>query len=105
MKQLETLYARGNNGKVLEWKIEVQGGKFRVTAGAQNAKKVTSEWTDVEQKNVGKTNETSLESQALAEATAKWKKKQEQHGYFLNVKDIDNELAFIEPMLAQGYQD
>ncbi len=105
MKPLPTLYARGNNGKVLEWTIEVQGNKFRVTAGAQDAKKVTAEWTVCDGKNVGRSNETTPEEQAFSEAQAKWKKKQEQNGYFLSVKDIDKELAFIEPMLAQGYAD
>jgi DNA ligase-1 len=100
-----TLYARGNNGKVLDWTIEVQGNKFHVTAGAQDAKHVTSEWTLCEGKNVGRANETTPEDQAVAEAQAKWTKKVEQNGYFANVKDIDKELTFIEPMLAQGYQD
>lgn len=105
MKQLETLYARGDNGKVLEWQIEVQANKYRMITGAQGFAHVTSEWTVVEGKNLGKKNETSPEQQAVAEATAKWKKKQEQNGYFLNIKDIDKELTFVEPMLAQGYSD
>ena len=104
-KKLPTLYARGNNGKVLEWTIETDGGKYRVTAGAQDAKKVTSEWSLCEGKNVGRANETSPEEQALAEAKAKWKKKVEQNGYFESVKAIDNELDFIEPMLANKYSD
>jgi DNA ligase-1 len=105
MKQLPTLFARGDSGKVLQWTVETDGGKFRMITGTQDGKKVTSEWTIVEGKNVGKKNETSLEAQALAEATAKWKKKQEQGGYFQSIKDIDNELAFTEPMLAQNYGD
>ena len=99
------LFARGNAGQVLEWQIEIDGGKYRVTAGAQGAKKVTSEWSLCEGKNVGRANETTPDEQALSEAQAKWKKKNEQHGYFESVKDIDKELAFIEPMLAHGYQE
>lgn len=100
-----TLYARGNNGKVLDWTIEVQGNKFRVTAGAQDAKHVTSEWTAVQGKNIGRANETTPEEQAFSEAESKWTKKVEQNGYFESVKDIDNELTFVEPMLAKEYDD
>ena len=103
-KTLPLLYARGNNGKVLEWSIEVSGNKFRVTAGAQNAKHVTADWSVCKGKNVGRANSTSDESQALAEAEAKWEKKQKHGGYWLSIKDIDQS-KFIEPMLAKNLKD
>jgi DNA ligase-1 len=103
-KALPMLFARGNAGQILEWQIEVDGGKFRVTSGARGAKKVTSKWTLCKGKNVGRSNETTPEAQALSEAQSKWKKKNEQNGYFESVKDIDKELTFIEPMLAESYQ-
>jgi DNA ligase-1 len=98
-KTLPILYSRGENGKILTWEIEIDGGKYRVTAGAQGAKKVISEWTEVEQKNVGRANQTSVEEQALAEAQAKWKKKA-RTGYTQEIKKIDNCMVYVEPMTA-----
>jgi DNA ligase 1 len=100
---IPTLYARGENDKVLEWTIEVEENKYRTITGAKGFGHVTSEWSECYGKNIGKVNETSDEQQAYTEALAKWKKKKEG-GYFENIKDIDNQL-FFSPQLAYNYND
>lgn len=104
MKQLPTLYARGNNGKVLEWSVEVKGDKYRFITGAQGFKQVTSEWSVAEPKNVGRANATTADEQAVSEATSHWEKKIKRNGYWENIKDIDK-TTFVEPMLAHHLKD
>ena len=104
MNKLPTLYARGNAGQVLEWQIEIDGGKYRVTAGAKGAKHVTSEWTLCEGKNIGRSNETTPEQQALSEAQAKWRKKAKT-GYTSDISKIDKCVSYVEPMLAKNLKD
>jgi DNA ligase 1 len=101
--KLPTLYSRKKSGAIMEWTIEIETNKYRVTTGEQDGKKVVSEWTVCEGKNIGKSNETSPEEQALSEAKAKWKKKTETD-YHENVKDVDN-ANFYQPMLAHNYAD
>jgi ATP-dependent DNA ligase len=104
-KKLPQLFARGNAGQVLEWEIEVEGGRYRTITGAQGCQHVTSSWTELsEGKNLGRSNATTTEEQALAEATSRWEKKQKSGGYWLDIKDIDKS-KFVEPMLANHYKD
>jgi len=97
--KLPILYARGKGTKVLEWTIELNGGKYRTITGAQGAKQVISEWTICEGKSVGRSNETTDDAQAESEAQSKWEKKLKSGGYWENIGDIDQE-KFIQPMLA-----
>lgn len=98
--ELPTLYARAKSGAVLTWDIEIEGNKFRTITGQEGGSKVTSAWTVCTGKNTGKANSTTDDDQAQAEADAKWKKKIKTGGYWEDVKDIDKQMAFIEPMLA-----
>ena len=103
----QPLFKRDSTGKIREWFYEV--GKdstsvaWRTVAGTQDGKKVTSEWRTVEQKNVGKANETSLDEQALLEAEADEKKKLDR-GYFRDISDVDT-FTKIKPMLASKHED
>lgn len=99
-----TLYKRDTTGRVRQWDIEVQGNKYRVTAGLVDGQKVTAEWTVCEGKNIGRANETTPEAQAIAEAKAHWTKKTQQGGYHENIDDIDTPV-FYEPMTAKKYED
>lgn len=102
---LGTLYSRNVDGSVQTWTIEVSGNKYRVVSGRENGQLVVSEWTVCSGKNVGKSNETSPEQQALCEAEARREKKLKSRGYFENRQDIDNKLHFVEPMLAKEFLD
>lgn len=98
--ELPTLYARAKSGAILIWDIEIESDKYRTLAGLENGKKNISAWTIAEGKNSGKSNITDNEQQAYNEAVAKWKKKIKTGGYWEDVKDIDKQGTYIEPMLA-----
>ena len=102
--KLPILYSRTSTGAVQTWEIEVEGNKFRVTSGQEDGKKVVNEFTTCQGKNLGKTNETSPETQAKSEAQAKWDKKCKT-GYCVDIKKIDKCLTYVEPMLAKNLDD
>jgi len=100
---LPTLYKRATTGAIQQWTIEVDGDKYRTIAGQRGGQLTTTEWTDCEGKNVGRSNETTPAEQSLAEAKAKWKKKSEK-GYVENIQKVDDS-GFMQVMLAQNYED
>lgn len=102
------IFKRDSKGAIRIWWFETgfneQGQwAWRTVSGLLDGKRVTSEWKFVEQKNVGKSNETSLSEQAYAEARAERTKKLER-GYFDRIGDIDSFDKF-KPMLAAKYED
>ena len=99
----KTLYSRSTTGKVLEWTIEVLDNHYRTISGYTDGIKTVSQWTVCEGKNLGRSNETTPEQQALNEATAIHRKKMEK-GAFESISDIDIPLYF-EPMLANKWED
>lgn len=99
---LPKIYKRTSTGKIQEWTVEVEGNQFRTISGQTDGKKVISAWTTCAGKNIGRSNETTPEAQALAEATAKRQKKLDGE-YKEKQKDIDT-LSFLEPMLAHEYK-
>jgi DNA ligase-1 len=101
--KLPTLYSRTSTGATQTWTIEIDGGRYRTEYGQIDGKKTTTEWMVAESTNVGRANQRDINAQAEFEAKAIWKKKSEA-GYYENIKDIDRP-AFIEPMLAQKYED
>lgn len=98
---MNTLYKINKHGKLQEWTIETSKDGYRTIAGVTGGKLVTSSWTRVEPKNVGKANETSRREQALKEAKAKWDKKLAS-GYTEN-PDSAVESTFVKPMLARTW--
>ena len=101
--KLETLYSRRGDGKVQEWTIEVEDDKFRTLSGLTDGQKVISEWTIAKAKSIGRSNATTPESQAIAEAKAKWQKKRDK-GYSPTIEAVDDHGLF-KPMLAHNYED
>jgi ATP-dependent DNA ligase len=101
------LFKRDSKGKVREW--EAMSGTdgtdwyWCTVSGLDDGKKVQSGWKIVEQKNVGKANETSLQKQARAEMQAEFSKKKER-GYFESLSNIDT-FEKIKPMLAIKHED
>ena len=102
--QLETLYKRNTIGNIQQWTIEIDttNGKIRSLEGVVNGKITTSEWKQCKVKNIGKKNETTLETQSLKEAEAKHKKKLES-GYTNDINNVDNVEMHEEPMLAHKF--
>lgn len=101
------LYKRDSKGNVRVWRAEVgvTGAScfWRAISGLEDGKQVESGWKVVQQKNVGKANETSLEDQAVAEMMAEFNKKAER-GYFRLRTAIDT-FDKIKPMLASKHED
>lgn len=100
---LPTLFKRRSDGKIQSWSIEVDGPKYRSVSGTLEGDKVTSEWTLAVVKNVGRSNATTPEQQAIAEAKAEWQKKRDK-GYSENQEGVDK-TAIFQPMLAYKFED
>jgi DNA ligase-1 len=94
-----TLYKQDSKGKVREWRMERHGNQYRTIAGLQDGDQVTSDWTEVHGKNIGRANETSAEEQAALEVEAKYTKKKKT-SYHETIDTIETAVIF-EPMLAQ----
>jgi DNA ligase-1 len=103
----QKIYKRDSAGSTRVWWADIgtdgSTWAWRTNSGMDGGKIVVSGWKSVEQKNVGKANETSLEDQANLEATADMKKKLER-GYFENLDAIDT-FEKIKPMLAIKHED
>jgi DNA ligase-1 len=103
----ETLYKLDSKGKVRVWYAETgtDGTRWgvRSVSGLEDGLKVTSEWSFVEQKNVGRSNETSLEDQAISEMESEVQKKKDR-GYFSDLNKIDTFDKF-KPMLAENFEE
>ena len=101
--KLETIYKKTKTGATQEWTIEVVDNKYRSISGQIDGKMKISEWTICYGKNVGRSNETTDNEQAMLEAVAKRTKKLES-GYFENIKHIHKQ-QYFEPMLASKWED
>jgi len=98
------LYKRTSTGKIQTWYQEIDGNKYRTISGQKDGKKVTSEWTVCEGKNIGKANETSPELQCELEVQSNYTKKLAQGKYHTSIKEVDNS-TFFAPMLAKDWHD
>lgn len=104
-----TLYGKTKAGKIKEWTIKVvqlPGGSalIEMEHGLQGGKKIISQQTISEGKNIGKSNETNPYEQACSEAQSRWKY-QIDKGYaedISNIKTGDERELFL-PMLAQRH--
>ena len=97
-----TLYKRDKKGKVRAWSIEHDSVSYWTISGIHPDGKMTKTApTFVEQKNVGKANETSLEQQVLNEVASKIQYQIDQGFTY----DIPSEEKRFEVSLANKYQD
>ncbi len=81
----------------------IDGNSYYSIEGMVGGRMTQNSPTECKPKNVGKTNQTSPEDQAFAEATSKWKKKKKE-GYRENINEIDN-TGLISPQLAKNFED
>lgn len=99
---MATLYKRDKKGKVRAWTIEHDAVSYWTISGIHPDGKMTKTApTFVEQKNVGKANETSLEQQVLNEVASKIQYQIDQGFTY----DIPTEEKRFEVSLANKYQD
>ncbi len=101
-KEFKTIYKRNTNGSINQWKITVNNDSYYTNEGILNGKITQSKNTMVKGKNIGRSNETSDNEQAIKEAESKYKKKIEK-GYSEDINKIDTAKKFFSPMLAHKY--
>lgn len=104
---MKTLYKQTSAGKIQQWTISVKENKVTTVYGLTDGKK--QETTDIisEGKNLGRSNATTPETQALAQAEQLYEAKLKE-GYVTD-KDLaastKNTLAAIKPMLAHPIEE
>lgn len=101
---MKTLFKVDTKDRLRFWKYEVSGDSFRTIAGIVDVETSVnpSEWTVCEPKNVGRSNATTAEQQALSEAESRRDKKLKQGWYQSKEQALQNANPF-EPMSAQTY--
>ena len=109
MDKLPTLYKKTSTGKIQQWTIHTEHTVIVTIYGQVNGKLQETRDVVAEGKNLGKANATTAESQAQAEALAKWQKQVERKGY---VEDAERAAAGetdqeggIAPMLAHKFNE
>ena len=102
--ELPILYKKDTTNKIRQWSIIAEGNKFWTEQGILDGKIVVNKPTITYPKNIGKSNETSAEEQASAEAKAKWEIKKSGE-YFESIDAAQNEKKFFKPMLADKFDD
>ena len=92
----QKLYKLDSKDKVRVWYVEVDGDTYTAYSGIDGGT-LTSKATKVKGKNIGRSNETTAEEQAVAEAHSKWRKKLERELYKL---DLNDKALYQQCMLA-----
>ena len=102
--KLPTLYKNSKRGATQQWTIEVENNKYRTIAGQVGGKLTVTEWTTCKGLNVGKSNATTDNEQALKDAQSNWQYKIDRANYATSIEGIA-QVKFKEPMLAKNYKD
>jgi len=102
LREFGPVYKRRSDKNIHVWSIQVEGDKYRTVSGVLDGEMVVSEWTTCRAKNEGKSNSTTSETQAIAEAQAKYEKKVNQGRYHEKLNDVDKS-KFFAPMLAHEW--
>ena len=109
--KLPPLFKKTSTGADQTWQISVKGSTITTVYGQVGGKMQTA--TDVIKvgKNVGKSNETTPEEQAMFEAQAQWIKKKTAKGYVESLGDARKGkrdvlvAGGIDPMLAHRFDE
>jgi DNA ligase-1 len=94
------LFKKDSKGKIRFLAIDTDGDKVIQVSGIIGGKDVTN-ISQCKAKNVGRSNETSAEEQAVLEAKAKYTKKLKE-GYFETKEEAENTVVIL-PMLAKVF--
>lgn len=95
-----TLHKLDSKGKVRVWSVSTEGGTYSVSHGLLDGAQQNT-LVVCEPKNVGRSNETTAESQAISEAQGLWNKQKDRKGYTVEIPTTQPNL----PMLAHKYKD
>ena len=101
---MQNLYKVDSKGKLRFWRIEVEGDKYRTVSGLIDGTPVESAWKVATPKNVGRSNETTGERQAVLEAESVYADKRVAGGYVDDISQTEAEGPFT-PMLAEKFKD
>lgn len=99
----KTIYKKDTAGNVRFLTVRTEGADLVQISGIVGTDSPIEHRKTCTPKNVGKTNETSPEQQALAEAESKWQNKLSE-GYFESKDDCKTSQVIL-PMLALSYED
>lgn len=109
--EFPTLYSLNSDGSIQCWTISVKGSRIIRTYGREGGAVQVTEDVVGSGKNIGRSNETSAEEQALLEATSAWEKKQKS-GYNVSRRSAAagkvssaHISGGVEPMLAHKWKD
>lgn len=111
MKTFPTLFKKASTGKMWSWSISVDGVTIMETWGEIGGKPQSTSDTIKAGKNLGRSNATSPEEQALLEAEAKHTKKLKGHNYSetLEAAERGEASTLVEggtlPMLAHKFSE
>jgi DNA ligase 1 len=100
-KVFPVLYHKGKSGALVEWHIWVVGNTIFTRHGQVGGKMQETPGVVCEAKNVGRSNETTPEEQAILEAKAMWTFKVERK--YSETKEDAQEEVFL-PMLAADFK-
>ena len=100
--KFETLYGKDSKGNLRVWTIKTEGNSVTVEHGREDGK-LTSKTYYTKGKNLGRSNETTPDQQAILEAEARHTI-QQKHGYFLTKEELKHTCEY-EPMKCQDYKD
>jgi ATP-dependent DNA ligase len=96
------LYHRDSKGNLRVWYVETSSNGYRTVAGLVGGLRVTSGWTYVQGKNIGKSNESTPVSQMVKEVKALYDHKLTRK-YAKSIEALEaKDIAF--PMLAAKYE-
>lgn len=110
LKDFPLLYGLTSKGAIKQWHIKViseDGDIFIVTThGKKDGKQQQDAVTITSGKNLGRANQTTVEQQAIAEATSKWTEKKERDHYEETEEAAkSHDTAVQGPMLALKFAD
>ncbi len=96
------IYKKDSKGKVRVLHVYTKGSDVVQNSGVHGSENMISHTHTCEGKNIGKSNETTPEQQAVLEATSKIENKMST-GYFKTVEEAENNIVIL-PMLAKDYK-
>lgn len=100
---MKTLYKKDTKGNIRYIKLYVIGNQLNQESGIVGTDSPVVNTRVCKPKNVGRSNETTAEQQAISEMESKFANKQSE-GYFDNEYDAENEEVIL-PMLAKSYKN
>lgn len=107
MKKHPTLFRQTSKGKIQQWTISVSKNVITTEYGLVGGKLQTTDDIIKEGKNIGRSNETTPETQAEAETQSSYEGKLKE-GYVTDIKvaqSTKNTLSAVEPMLAHPIEN